>query len=63
MTKLESVTLIRRALKREKFYEIEESKTIRKIYEKCCQTSSVEERYRISRPKKIKSKSFKSNQF
>jgi len=53
MAKLESVTLVRRTLKQEKWEIIPERKTLTKFYAKFCSTGSVEDLDRSGRPKII----------
>ena len=53
MAELESVTLVRKTLKQEKWKIIPELKTITKLYAKFCSTGSVEDLDRSGRPKII----------
>jgi len=52
MAKLESATAVRRALQQEKFTDIPVNSTITRIYEKFCETGSVEDIFHSGRPKK-----------
>ena len=53
MAKLESVTLFKSALKQEKWENVSKRKTISKLYEKWCQTGSIEELDRSRRPNEL----------
>ena len=53
MATFESVTLVRRDLQKENFKDIPVNQAINKIYEKFCQTGSVEEILHTGRTKNL----------